>query len=330
MQKVNPKKCVQVVRDIFHFFKKKAFHFQEPKKLLHPTRDVLCVGLCSQQSIIASGLEDGRIFLWEMSSGQFLKELVGGHRDKVTGVSFNRDATIMISVGQEGAMNLWDLTDLNRVLRRKLVGHDGASLTCCQVSPNSCLIATGGKDCDVMVWGNVGRPVCGRLRGHSNWVASVAFDPNSNVLASGGYDCAVCLWNCLTFTLIRTIRHHESPVKCVAFSADASLIGSGDTEGKVLVMRVSDGACLRSLHGHVEEVTGIAFLEGAGAIVSVSLDSSLKVWALRGRCLNSFRAHDGGCLAVFVSPQDSVMVTCGDDYCANIFPFGFDDKDAVE
>jgi WD40 repeat protein len=294
--------------------------------LRHPKRDVPCCAIAKGQSLVATGCLDGVVRLWEASDGALLLELSGPHKGMVTGVSFNADATSLASCAEDNTLVLWDLTSLVKGVRFRLLDGHGAPLLCCVFAPNSSLLATGSKDCDVMLWGALGRPVTRRLRGHSNWVLCAAFSSNSTLLLTGGHDHAICVWNCETFAIKQTMRHHESAVTCVAISSEGSVVLSGDDDGKVALTRLSDGAVLRWFKGHRDGVRCVTFVESFGLVLSGSRDMSIKVWTLRGRCVRSLKGHDGAVLNIHVNTDQDFYCSCGDDFTARVVPFRFTEE----
>jgi WD40 repeat protein len=291
----------------------------------HTVRDVLCSTLAPDQSLLATGTQTGAIFLWEVGSCTLLHVLSGGHTKDVTGLSFNKDATVLASVGEDGNLIWWMLSEPSPdgVFFRKLEGHNGPPISACVFAPNSLIMATGSKDCDVIIWGNLGRPISRRLRGHTNWVTCLAFSTDSDVLVSGSFDHSVCLWSTKTHNVIRIIRHHDTAVTAVVLSIEGSVLASGDEDGVVLLSRVSDGICLRVMRAHEDMISGLRFAENIGVVLSSSRDSTVKVWLLRGKCVKSFKAHKGGVLSLAVSLVDQMLVTTGDDFCARVFPFSW-------
>jgi WD40 repeat protein len=70
------------------------------------------------------------------------------------------------------------------------------------------------------------------LKGHSDFVLSVAFSPNGQLLASGGKDGFVILWDVEQGSLLRKLRDgHTELVASVAFSPDGTRLASSSADG---------------------------------------------------------------------------------------------------
>jgi WD40 repeat protein len=293
--------------------------------LQHPRRDVTACAVAKGQSMVATGQDDGRIFLWDAADGRPLVILEGGHVGEIHGLSFNQTQAIA-SCGEDGGLLLWDIRDLYGGTRfRRLAGHGGAALLCCVFSSDATLLASGGRDNDIIVWGNLGRPVSGRLRAHSSWVTSLCFSADSKKLISGGYDNLVAIWSLETFTYLKLIRYTSSPILSVAISIEGTVVMCGTASGLVFQFRTTDSTCLRILRGHLDDVTSVAFVEESGVMFTASRDTSVKCWDLTGRCLRSFKAQDNSVLCMAATKD--FLLTTSIDGTARVVTFGWMDVD---
>ena len=82
------------------------------------------------------------------------------------------------------------------------------------------------------------------LRGHSNWVNSVAWSGDSQTLASGSDDKTVKLWNVQTGECVRTLEGHSSLVISVAWSGDSQTLASGSFDNTVKLWNMQSGECI--------------------------------------------------------------------------------------
>lgn len=69
--------------------------------------------LSSDDKFVAAAGADRRIFVWDVASGELVHTL-GGHRDAVYSLRFNRPGTHLLSGGHTGSLLLWNLQDGSR------------------------------------------------------------------------------------------------------------------------------------------------------------------------------------------------------------------------
>ena len=107
------------------------------------------------------------------------------------------------------------------------------------------------------------------LRGHRNWVLSVAFHPTANLLATGSKDDTAKLWRFSpdgsSATCVATLEGHgtsypQTGVHSVAFHPTANLLATGSVDCTAKLWRFSpDGSaannmsatCVETLEGHI-------------------------------------------------------------------------------
>jgi WD40 repeat protein len=77
------------------------------------------------------------------------------------------------------------------------------------------------------------------LKGHTDYVFSVAFSPDSKTLASGCQDGTIKLWDVATGKEQATLTGHKDRVFSVAFSPDGMLLASGSDDRTITLWDVA-------------------------------------------------------------------------------------------
>ena len=114
---------------------------------------------------------------------------------------------------------------------------------------------SGALDKTIRVW-NALTGVCRYvLKGHSDWVYSVAWSPGGRRICSGAMDNTLRVWNALTGVCERVLEGHFDGVLAVAWSPGGRRICSGSADDNLRVWNVSTQACIHEFRRGVERAT---------------------------------------------------------------------------
>jgi len=164
------------------------------------------------------------------------------------------------------------------------------------------------------------------LRGHENYVQSVAYSPDGQRIVSGswGYaeDQGIRVWDAETGAQFAGRGHSANSV---AYSPDGRRIVS-DSDGKIVRVHEADsGAEVAVLHGHEGKVYCVSYSPDSRHIVSGSAsvhygtswnceDDTIRVWdAETGANLAVLRGHEGEVNSVTYSPDGRRIVSGSSD-----------------
>jgi WD40 repeat protein len=99
--------------------------------------------------VVATGGQDGTIWLWDVTSRQALGGPLTGHGDSVTSLAFSPDGGILASASQDWTVRLWDI-GRHQALGAPLTGHS-AGVTSVAFSPDGAALASGAEDGTVRI-----------------------------------------------------------------------------------------------------------------------------------------------------------------------------------
>ncbi|XP_063171602.1 WD repeat and SOCS box-containing protein 2 isoform X2 [Candoia aspera] len=195
--------------------------------------------------ILATGLNDGQIKVWEVQTGGLLFNL-SGHQDVVRGLSFapGKSRSILVSASRDKTLRVWDLSQNGKQLK-VLSGHM-QWIYCCSISPDGQMLCSVAGEKSALLWSMQSYRLLRKLEGHQGCVASCDFSPDSALLATASYDTFVILWDPCTGDQLRSLWFLRiwglelgspvafAPVKnglCCTYFPHGGIIATGTRDG---------------------------------------------------------------------------------------------------
>lgn len=138
------------------------------------------------------GYENGSVGMWDISTGNLLSELTV-HSDAVMGLAYSSAANKGLSASVDENLCAWRNSDNSLQMSGK-VKATNPGFNCVSLRSDSKIVATGGWDCNVRVFGLKKLQPLAVLSYHKESVLSVAFSPNHH-LAVGSKDNMISIWD---------------------------------------------------------------------------------------------------------------------------------------
>jgi hypothetical protein len=152
------------------------------------------------------------------------------------------------------------------------------------------------------------------LRGHTEWVYSVAFSPDGKLFATGSDDDSVILWQASDGSQTRLIETLQGGIASVDFSPNNLLLATGGWGGNVGLWQVSDGHLLRTLQGHDDSVRDAIFSPDGKLLASASDDLTIKLWRVsEGNLERSLQGHSEPVYDMAFSTDGSLLASGSGD-----------------
>ena len=271
---------------------------------------------------IASGADDGSIYLWNVLNSELVKTFKVGNR--VNSVVFSPFNERLIAFGShDGTVRVWDVINDELIL---IGNHKGPVRSVAFLPSDGKYIASGSEDNTIRIWNTERRELAvGPLTGHTFYVLGVACSPDGKRLASGSADKTIRIWNSETGQLLSTLNGHFDCINSIGYSSDGLRIVSGSDDNMIIVWDAQNGQIVYGpITGHRDWVSSVCFSSDGRQILSGSLDNTARVWdALTGQLLfPPFSGHTRSLNSVCFFPGGNRFATGSKDGTIRIWTLG--------
>ena len=267
---------------------------------------------------LAAGLNNGRVELWEVETGERIGTLRPADWGGVT-VVFSPDGTKLASGSLEQVIKVWDV-ETRRVTGTWEVPRDSDSYWDIPVafSPDGTRLVSGFQDGTVRLWEVASQTEVATLEGHTDRVASVAFSPDGLLLASAGgwVDGSVRLWDVATQAQVARLSGHNGDVRSVSFSSpDGGTLASagGGLDPTVRLWDVATGGRIAALEEHTGPVHSVTFSGDGTTLVSGAADGTVLLRDLESGNVAGLSGH-ASLSSLALSPDGSILASGSGDW----------------
>lgn len=258
----------------------------------------------------------GIVEIWDTSTGESIKKLEYGVKPLVN-IAFSPNGKYLAVASWEvdKMAAIWDTSKWGEAETLETEGDEvykaGQGIA---FSPDSKMLAVGGKDSATRIWDAATRKLVhklgGRGWGHAKWVNTVAFSPDGGTIATGSTDQTIKLWDVKTGEEKATLMGHTKGINAIAYGSDVIYTGSVDGTIKTWALE-STGDATWNLDGGTY---GIDFSTDGKRVATASWLGKVRIWDVdSGRELKQWVAQEQSANAVAYSPDQKRLASVGND-----------------
>ena len=286
------------------------------RRFLGHTDVVFALDISPDGRTILSGSDDKTLILWDIETGEMLKQLEG-HTTWLNDAVFSPDGQLAASVSDEMAI-LWDVPTGRMI--RQFDGHK-ENISRVAFSPDGQSMVTSGRGDDSILihWDVVSGEIIQQFESNSR-VQGLEFTPDGSALLSTSSDGLIVLWAVETGEIIYELNLNNEnlgvplgSVRTPAISPDGLTAVIATEDFGIFLWDLSTGTLLQR-----HEISG-----GTGAVTFHPHNGTVLVGGVRGTLmtldlqtgdiLDTLRGHNNPVNKVVITPNGRYAVTASGD-----------------
>ena len=203
--------------------------------------DINLIAFSPEGGQLASGAEDGRIKVFDISSSNCLITFTE-HTGKITGLQYALNkSNLLISSSLDGTIRAYDLIKYKNF--RIMTTPKQTQLICCSVDYSGEIVAAGSLDTyNIFVWSIKTGDLIDVLNGHTGPVSCLAFSHINDILVSGSWDNTVKMWELYTKKGISETYEHNSKITAIALSPNDKEVAVSTLNGELYTWDIETGS----------------------------------------------------------------------------------------
>ncbi len=257
---------------------------------------------------LASGGDDKRLLLWNLQSGELVKEYPEYYYD-VNDVQFSSDMNFLFGAG--GRMVKMYETGGEYIKRFR--GHSTFVWSIALTDDNAKMV-TGAYGDKFFLWDVFEGELIKKIEGHDKSVLSVAISPDQKFMASGSLDRTIRIWDMETHEQVRTFQGNAGNIYDLVFTPDSRYLISAGQDNTLRIWDIENEDLVRILQGHGEAVMSVSVHPDGKHALSGSWDKTIKLWNLTdGKCVYTYDLHDGLVNQVDFGPEGKIFASAAEE-----------------
>ncbi len=227
---------------------------------------------------VITGSYDRSAKLWETATGELLRTLQG-HRGSVRAVQFMHKTQRAVTASWDGRAKLWDVSSATSL---RVVARHEQPIYAIDIAWNDTKLITGDLGGEAAIWSMSGtdepaEPLL-TLKGHSDWIHSVAFSRDGALALTGSRDGTAILWDAGTGQRYRTFYPRRGAVISVAFSPHGTEILTATEDGTATLWDIDSFQILLRVQWPSASVPHVAFAPDGMQFAMGAADGLTYVW----------------------------------------------------
>lgn len=200
-----------------------------------------------------------------------------------------------------------------RVAEHAIVGRPPV-VTAVGLTPDGKLLVTAGDDHVVRLFSMSDGKLAAELKGHSDWIRSLAIGPDSQSLYTAGDDRRIRRWNLAAGQPLADVDQLNHAVFALALNRDGSLLAAVGFDQELRVYETATGRLRQRLICPARDVRAVAFSPDGNQIAAGGRSGAIGVWQVAdGAPVRQIAAHRQRIRSLAYSPDATQLLSASED-----------------
>jgi len=259
-----------------------------------PNLECHCVILSQDGKSIVSGWNDGKVRAFYPETGRLMYTVHDCHSKGVTAIAISADGQRLVTGGNDSLVRIWSLS----------------------------------KDADT---DKVTSKMLSSLREHQNAISHIAINRDDTEFVTASHDGSCVIWDLVRCQRINAL-FSSTQFLCVVYHPDESQLITTGTDRQISYWDSTDLSQIRIVNGSDKGALNKLAINAEGTrFVSCSEDRVVKLWGYdEGRVHCHGLAHSGNVTAVCISPDNTRIVSVGDEGAICIWKMPKENKENAQ
>ncbi len=217
-------------------------------------------------------------FTLELSAQKKNSEIHFGNQNSIVyDVCFSKSGNALF-VAEDNIINVYK-TETQELITQFDIVHKNQIISI-DISKDSSILISGGKDSLVVIWNLLNGGVLKILDYHKGIVTSVKISPDKRLIASGSTDNKVIIYDLIDEKIVYTFSDHKDDITAVDFSPNNSIIASSGADNNINLYDLENGKLITTLTEHKDWVRDVSFSPDSSRLISCGDDSKIIIWEI--------------------------------------------------
>ena len=232
--------------------------------------------------ILTGNMADGSASLWDVRTGQSIRQFAINGLDSINTVAFSPDGRYILAggasySGQVTFAQMWE-AQTGKEMLRFTVPSSVADVYMVDFSPDGKYVLTVHLDGVARLWDVQTGEEIQQFVGHTDAIVGGSISPDGKYIVTASTDRTARLWDVQTGKEIRRFIGHVDLLWGVAYSPNGKYIATASADGTARLWDAQTGEEMRRYVGHTAAVENVAFSPDGKYLVTVSDDATARVW----------------------------------------------------